>query len=118
MPQRKLFLLLTLVAVLGGSAIWYMETKLGIDSVPEENLAITPMSDEEMVTETEEDVVSVDSAMPRVVTPSTPTAASGATIDSDIAALQGSYDASYDDTSLDAEFTNEGSNTLTDSYDF
>ena len=124
MPTRKLLLLLTLVAVLGGSSIWYMETKLGLNVFTSESsvMPIHDMTDESA----DEDVGATESIPTTQTEPAStiPGSQSGtqatpkASVDSELAELNSFYDAGYDDSSLNSTFTSDGANTLTDSYDY
>lgn len=130
MPTRKLLLLLALVAVLGGSAIWYMETQLPIDDLPFEDPA---MRSDEMMDEAVNQNTAADTAASATVstkqtaTTDAPADSSSQTgtqavansgVETELSALNNLYDPSYDDSSLNGTFTSEGANTLTDSYDY
>lgn len=115
MPTQKLLLLLALVVVLGGSSVWYLQvllpTRATDDSFTVEG--IKNASSSEVGT----------SSKPATGAPAKPaakpvTAAPAATLDANLAAIDATIDAPYDDTALSAEFTTADANTLTDSYDF
>jgi hypothetical protein len=125
MPTQKLLLLLALVAVLGGSSVWYMQTQLSKPgSVGDSVIAVQERTPHEAdVTEASAESESSPTSVkpntalsghsnPVVVVPTV------TTIDGDVAAISAAADTTYDDSSLDADFSSEGANNMTDSYDF
>ena len=115
MPTQKLLLLLALIVVLGGAAVWYLQVLLPSRSTDDS----FTVEGTQKPTDFETGTTSKPTTPAVTKTNTKPTGSVPVTtMDGDFTAINTAADASYDDSSLSAEFTNANANTLTDSYDY
>lgn len=113
MSNAKLLTALTLVAVVGFAAHWYLQNQ--------SYHAVSPtMSPNNSSATLDQD----DGDAPRgnqgtAVAPAANTeAAADSSLESDLSALDSLFEEDYDDSDLDSTFSAEGANTLTADYDY
>lgn len=123
MQDKKNFTLLLVVLAVGGAALWYLQSlpaaEVAIPEVVEETVSGATTSDETVSEDTSSNAnrTAEPTGVTTVSTPSTPTTKPGASLESDIDAIEASMSASYNDTGLDSTFTSEGANALVNTYE-
>lgn len=120
MGNKKLLYLLGLVALVGAASL--ASTYVRVNKFTE-SPAVADSSVVTTLAEGEATATSTDtpkaSATETAATASTPeSVATGASLDANLAAVESAIDATYDDSALNAQFTNDAAASLVDSYDF
>ena len=119
MPTQRLLLLGLLVVVAGGCSMWYTQKILPKQMPAEDIVMDTTVTPSEPAATTDAPRSTKETKPSAAITPAAPaanTAAAAGSVDAAIDAISASADADYNDSSLDAQFTNDAASSVTNAY--